>query len=162
MFRSLHLPESVNGRIYLHSMPGRYEPFSEACEAMAAEDISTVVSLTPDQEIRKKAPDFGRVLDAGTFPAERLSFPIGDYGTPSDRDAYLALIRDVVSRLAQGEKILIHCGAGIGRTGTLAIAVLMALGVHLEQATQRVWEAGSGPETEEQKDLLRWAQVQMG
>ena len=101
------------------------------------------------------------MLDAGTFPVERLSFPIGDYGTPSDQDAYLKLVRDIVRRLSQGQKILIHCGAGIGRTGTLAIAVLMALGTAYEQAAQRVLEAGSKPETDQQQDFLRRVEAQL-
>lgn len=162
LFRSLPLTDSIPGEIHLHSMPGRYEPFPQAREEMAAQGISTVVSLTSEDEIREKASDYGQAIDAGTFSIERISFPIGDYGTPSDRSGYLSLVRDLVDRLAQGEKILIHCGAGIGRTGTLAIAVLMALGMTYEQAARQVLEAGSRPETEAQQDFLRWVETQLG
>jgi len=58
--------------------------------------------------------------------------------------------------LRLGERVLIHCGAGIGRTGMLATCVLMHLGVSRCEATQAVTGAGAGPETIPQEGLVGW------
>ena len=42
-FRPVPLPGDVDGRLYLHSMLGRYEPFESAQKEIATREISTVV-----------------------------------------------------------------------------------------------------------------------
>ena len=61
---------------------------------------------------------------------------------------------DLAASLKKGDAILMHCGAGIGRTGTMATAVLMALGTAREAALRAVQAAGSHPETPSQRLLL--------
>jgi len=161
MFRSIEIPDTVHGKVYLHSMPGRNEPFHLAVEEINEKGISKVVSLASDQEIEEKSPDFARAIKAGTFVTNRISFPIEDFGIPSDRNAFLELSNDLAAAVKNGEKILIHCGAGIGRTGTLATSVLMSLGIDSQTAIQLVRAAGSEPETKDQGDLLNWVSAEL-
>ena len=161
MFRPVDLPDTVQGRLYLHSMPGRCETLDRAVQAIKDAAISMVVSLTSDLEIEEKSPDFARAIASGAFNANRMSFPIEDYSVPSDPNAFLDLSNDLARSLETGEKILIHCGAGIGRTGSLAECVLMSLGIDLTIADQLVREAGSGPETSDQRELLNWVSTQL-
>ena len=58
--------------------------------------------------------------------------------------------------LRAGESVLLHCAAGLGRTGTAAACVLKALGLETREALQRVREAGSNPQNAEQSGLVHW------
>ena len=55
------------------------------------------------------------------------SFPITDRDVPQKADA-LALAATLHHDISNGEHVVIHCRAGIGRTGMIASAVLMQAG----------------------------------
>lgn len=157
--RVVLLPKGVLGTLYLGSMPGRHEPFEEARAAIISKKIGRVVCLSPPDEILLKSPDYLPALERGV-PWIHVGHPVGDYGVPGDRAAFWALAQDIARALRVGENVLIHCGAGVGRTGTLAVAALLALGQTLSDADKAVKVAGSGPETGEQKELLGWMAAQ--
>src|SRR5437867_4111034 len=118
-------------------MPGRYESFEQTSAAITKESIDEVVSLASRDEIRKKSPEYHAAMVRGV-PWRQVEFPISDYGVPDDRMAFWTLAKDTATALRGGERILIHCGAGLGRTGTLAVAVLLALDQALSGATKIV------------------------
>jgi len=62
----------------------------------------------------------------------------------------------LLPRLEQGEGVLLHCGAGIGRAGTIAIAVLLAMGEPLDVARRTVADHRpmAGPEAGAQSELV--------
>ena len=150
MFRQVSLPREVPGRLFLHSMLGRYECFESARGEIELGGITYVVCLAPRDEIREKSPSYASALESGTLPWTHIEFSIPDYGVPQDEGTFLNLIRSIAHHLQKGERVLIHCGAGCGRTGTVAICVLMALGLGKDEAEERVKSAGSCPETSEQ------------
>jgi len=156
MFRPVVLSSDLSGSLYLHSMPGRYEPLSNSVFEIEEKEIDIVVSLNSLDEIREKSPAYANAIDENSLPFERLEFPIVDFGIPKDTVAFLNLAENLADRLQSGENLLIHCGAGIGRTGTLATSVLTILGNDLNESLEAVRTAGSDPETEEQMDLVRW------
>jgi len=160
MFRSVHLPPSLPGQLHLHSMPGRHETMAEIEAEMTAQSVAQVISLTGLAEIRAKSPAFAQAIAAG-FPWPRTEFPIEDFGVPADRAGFLALAQEMAGDLRRGDNLLVHCGAGIGRTGTLAACALICLGLDKAAALQAVHEAGAGPETDEQAELVRWVAVQL-
>ena len=55
------------------------------------------------------------------------AFPISDFGVPDDDDRFERSVLDAAQHLKASGHVLVHCGAGIGRTGMYAIAVLLAL-----------------------------------
>jgi len=162
VLRPVTLPDSVDGKLFLSRMPGRFEPLAEAEKALVASGIQHVVCLASEEEIKHKAPEYWAAIEEGRFLEAYIweQFPIPDFGVPEDKEGFLKLARSIADRLRSGQSVLIHCGAGIGRTGTLAISALIALGMELDEASKIVHAAGSGPETGEQKNLVRWVSEQ--
>lgn len=154
MFRALPLPDDTAGEVYLHSMPGRNEPLAEVSEAIRARGIMRVISLAPLEEIREKSPQYAQLIERGAHGWQQEIFPIEDFGVPIDEDAYLAFFQRLSRQVRAGEKILLHCAAGIGRTGMGAMTLLMCLGEDRESAIRAVRSVGSGPEDPRQFALL--------
>lgn len=82
-------------------------------------------------------------------------FPIDDLGLPpldDVRNQFEAVHR----RLLDGETVIVHCAAGIGRAGSFAVAVCMLSGMNLDEAMNHVrhHRPGAGPEVGEQRAVL--------
>lgn len=161
MFRPVILPLHVPGQLFLSAMPGRYGPFDEESQLIADFEIDLVVCLASLEEIRQKAPGYADAIvrDALAWPWRH--FPVEDYGVPDDPEAFLALAKDIARRLEAGEQVLIHCAAGIGRTGTLGALALMALGMGRGAALRAIEDAGGHPEVNAQKELIKWAEIRL-
>jgi protein-tyrosine phosphatase len=82
-------------------------------------------------------------------------FPIHDLSAPP-----LARVRpfidELVARVRAGERLIVHCGAGIGRAGTTAVAVCMVLGMTSDDALAhvRAHRPLAGPEAGTQRELI--------
>jgi protein-tyrosine phosphatase len=155
-FRPVELPAGVSGKLWLGSMPGRFETWN-AFEAQAARDeVALVVCLTPRDEIAELSPGYHAALTAGRMPFRWMSVPMRNFGVPQDPAAFRRHIGDITQSLRQGEAVLLHCAAGVGRTGSTAACVLKALGLPADQALQRVLDAGSNPQNAQQSGLVEW------
>lgn len=116
--------------------------------------IDTVVCLSQQHELVERYPDYIKWIIAAGEAA--IWHPIPDLHAPTVPDT-IHLADEILRRLDLGHKILIHCGAGIGRAGTIAAAVLIRRGVSLEDALNTVASCRpmGGPEAGAQSDLLR-------
>ena len=115
---------------------------------------SSVVCLTEIGELVDRYPEYVAWLNAAH--ADRaVWFPIPDLHAPQADDA-IALVVDVAARLERGDQVVIHCAAGFGRSGTLAVCVLIALGLDAAAALQLVAASRpmAGPEVGAQRDLV--------
>lgn len=154
-FRRIQLRDHCSGDLYLHSMPGRNEPLEKVWSALIALKIDRIICLAPDEELRRKSPSYASALTANTVPVDVHRFPITDFGAPDDEQDFMESVLETARHLQAGGIMLVHCGAGIGRTGMYATGVLMALGIAKKVARDLVSDAGAGPERPAQEDALR-------
>lgn len=150
ILRRVALPE-VAGALFLTAMPGRDAPPGEFLRAAEAARIGHVLCLAGAGELAQKSPDYAALLAAGDLPWAWRSHPIEDFGIPGDAAAFAASLGKIATLLHDGEHVVLHCAAGIGRTGTAAICLLRTLGLEAADAESRVAKAGSHPETPEQR-----------
>ena len=142
------------------SVRGRWERNLAADMRALEEEYETnvLVSLMEDHEYR--GYQIPELLERDKFgDIEILRFAIKDMGVPQEAESerFQAFVRDVVQRLEQGQNVVVHCRGGLGRTGTLAACVLVALGRHTaDEAIAAVREARKGTvQTREQEDFVR-------
>lgn len=157
MYRAVRLPEGITGRLYVGGMPGRYEAFKDAWRAIIDHGVTRVVCLVPPEELREKSPLYARAVDEARMPWVHESFPIEDFEAPTDREAFWAMARKAARLLNEGETLLVHCAAGIGRTGTFSVCVLLALGMAPAAARAAMRKVGSAPENAAQDAVVLWA-----
>lgn len=155
MLRQVNLPSNIGGVLFLSVMPGRYGSLEEDFKRMKSKGVTRIICLAPLDEVGKKSPDYYKALvdDKVPWPVEESLVP--DRGIPEDESSFLKTVLQVADWLRKGEKVVVHCGAGIGRTGMFAMCTLAALGISPEAAKQAVRAAGSGPETAKQNTFVR-------
>jgi protein-tyrosine phosphatase len=146
------LPTGHRGRLWLCGK--RFVgPDPEA--ALHQVGASTVVCLSEAAELADRYPDYVTWLQ--TSPPDRaLWYPIADLHAPDLLHAE-ELWAELRARLAADQGLLMHCGAGIGRAGTIATGLLMTLGVAPEAAVAHVGahRPMAGPEVGTQERLLQ-------
>jgi len=185
LFRQVDISDKSTSRIYLHSMPGLDEPMETFREEMWRCGITRIICLAPLSDIEDYSWSYAQAIKKNADTWKYDLFEIPDFGIPEDRELYLTFILKIADRIlhpslikpdvgddksrmdsqklpdimnlnGKQEHILIHCMAGVGRSGTFAVSLLIALGYPSEEAFKRVKKIGSGPENQKQKDLIEW------
>jgi protein-tyrosine phosphatase len=154
--RRVRLPAEVGGQLWLGSMPGRFEPWNVFQGQADRARLGVVVCLTPRPEMAELSPDYHAAIVRGRLPFRWLHVPMRNFGSPEDGPGFRRDIQAIADSVRAGDAVLLHCAAGIGRTGTAAACVLKALGLDAQEALQRVREAGSNPQNAEQSGLVDW------
>ncbi|PSR18145.1 protein phosphatase [filamentous cyanobacterium CCP3] len=82
--------------------------------------------------------------DAENLGIATESLPIVDDALPADLDQFTALVDRILASTAAGERVVVHCRGGGGRTGTVVAACLVKLGYRAEDAIAAVQNARVG------------------
>jgi protein-tyrosine phosphatase len=110
------LPLELPGRIYGGPMPfGDYDPEGEVLLEFRQKEISVIVLLAEEEECLRKT---GRNLQFFYMKKglQVIYLPTPDFDVPSRRDLESA-VRMTISQAQAGRNIVVHCHAGLGRTG---------------------------------------------
>jgi protein-tyrosine phosphatase len=156
MFRNVALPQEITGKLYLHSMPGRYEKLSRSFQEIRSLSIDQIISLVSFEETEQKSPFYAEAIKSNDMPCEYFAYPITDAGIPDDHHDFARFVEDAAGRLQENKRLLIHCSGGIGRTGTMACCILIAMGLSEDDAEAAVRKAVARPETVDQRSFVHW------
>ncbi|WP_157269417.1 protein-tyrosine phosphatase family protein [Azohydromonas aeria] len=154
ILRGVPLPPGVPGRLWLSAMPGRFEPFKTFLSEARRHHVGLVLCLAPLDELAVLSPAYRTAVTQGTLPFRWLNLPMRNYGLPPDLPDFHDGIAQAAGALRAGDAVLLHCAAGLGRTGSAAACLLKSLGLPTEEALQRVRDAGSNPQTAQQTGLV--------
>ncbi len=146
-FRPLPLPDDIPGRLWLQSMPGRREPWSAFLDEARLNRLDMLVCLNPLEEVAELSPAYHKAVAQGRMPFRWLHVPMRDFGLAADAAAFRQGVEQVAQGLRMGDRALLHCAAGMGRTGTMAACVLKCLGMPAAEALAAVSAAGSNPQS---------------
>ncbi|WCL50282.1 isochorismatase family protein [Leptospira sp. GIMC2001] len=146
------------GKIGLTILPGRKDRnrnLSDDLNVLKEEGIKKVYSLITEDEYREYGvPNLKWGYEEAGLSF--LSFPILDQGIPA-REDLPKIIDDIDQELQSGNNVLVHCVGGLGRSGTIAAAYLIAKsGIGAEDAIRTVRQHRSerAVESKEQINFL--------
>lgn len=126
------------GEIGLSRMPGR--------SGRLADDVAVVTAWSPGIVVTLTQPHELTAHGAGALPQMLASagighrqFPIVDFGIPAAGDAGWAELAPVLqATLDQGGRVLLHCMGGCGRSGMIALRLMVERGEAAESALTRL------------------------
>jgi len=143
----------LGGRIGICPLPGRGGDLAGDLEAIARWQPALVVSMTEATEMA--------ALGVADLPARLAQagvawrhFPIIDFGTPAPEalPAWSLLSAELHAALDRGEGVLLHCRGGLGRSGMIALRLMVERGEQPETALARLRQIRPGAvETGEQQ-----------
>jgi predicted protein tyrosine phosphatase len=154
--RPVQLPPDVPGKLWLSSMPGRFEAWPAFLAAAQRSRLALVVCLTQRDEMCELSPEYHAAATSGSLPFRWMNVPVPNFGVPQDKAGFRREIQEIAAALRRGDPVLLHCAAGMGRTGSAAACVLKALGLATQDALERVRVAGSNPQNALQSGLVEW------
>jgi len=152
MMRTVYWIDALPGHLGIMPHPPGGEALADAIASLRRSGVALLVSLLAREEIvALDLLDEEALCAAGGIDYRWL--PIGDWGVPALREDAVIVMRNVLGMLCEGRSVVLHCHQGIGRSGMIAAAVLIAGGLAADDAFGRLSSARGHtvPETPEQR-----------
>ncbi len=132
-----HVQAIGRGSLSVMAKPAGCIPLSEQFLAMAQSGVNRVVCLLECDE----AQQLGLVdeqLETEQAGMEFVSYPIQDMSLPVSVHDYLNFTKRLVDEAEDGIHTVVHCRAGIGRTGMIAAGMLLHCGYNALNALEHI------------------------
>lgn len=144
------------GKLAISARPRGGDWLEDEIAGWRRSGVDAIVSLLTPQENEDL-----QLSEESTFSQARglefVALPIEDRDVPSSWDEASRVIAKVSEMLRQGRNVAVHCRQGIGRSGTIAAALLIREGSAPDDALKVISEARElpVPETPEQLTWVR-------
>jgi protein-tyrosine phosphatase len=142
---------SLPGRLGLTCVPGLWSNGRDLdSDVRLREDLGAIagvhgakvlVTLLEPVEIAEVGDLRREALRAGLA---WIHFPVADMRVPTDAGAARKLVARILRALERGDHVVVHCWGGLGRSGTIAAACLVARGAEPQKAIATVRAARPG------------------
>lgn len=158
-YPAVHIPIPERpGVLLVGRMPGWPEPEHMPGElrAIRAAGVDRVICFVPRRDLPSlyHLPDYATEC-ARLFGEGHRFVEVMDYEAPGRVSEFTRSIAEVDRWLQEGRKILLHCGAGCGRTGMFVACLFCRLGMDPIEAIRLYRRRrGCGPETPEQEAFV--------
>ncbi|MBD3420212.1 MAG: hypothetical protein GF398_08870 [Chitinivibrionales bacterium] len=147
------VPLDVKGKLFTSPMPfGAYDRGNRLLKIYKRKNIDHVFMLVTKEELKKKAKrNVKKSYVRNNMTYSQYAFK--DFQAPS-----LPVLADLVAEARlrlQNQNVVVHCHAGVGRTGVAVCCIVSALErVDAQRALDRVKQHVSINMTAEQKNLV--------
>jgi len=134
-------------------VPGEF--IKEEFAGIANEGINQIVSLLEKHEEYSVGLSEEQFLTV-KYGMKFTSFPIKDMSLPDSLRSYCHFTRETYKQVAEGTNTVVHCRAGIGRTGIVTAGILLHAGFEPEEAFDLISRKRgiTVPDTDEQRDWV--------
>jgi len=145
------------GRIATAARPRAGDWLEDELRSWKGEGANVVVSLLErDETVELELGGEAAVCQALGLTFINMGVP--DMGVPIEMGETRRLVSDLAARVRRGEALVVHCRGGLGRSSTIAAAILKHLGISPHDAFERISKARGFrvPETPEQ---IAWVEA---
>ena len=124
----------------------------EYLDFLEERDIKTIVVLLTNRQLQQYY-DFDLLELYKSKGYKVIHYPIVDFSTPKDFPSFNRLMKEIAQEIKSGN-ILVHCSAGLGRTGLVASGFAIYAGYKYDDAIRLVRKVRIG--CVETKEQVRW------
>ncbi len=144
-----------SGFLAVMAKPVAGEWIDDEFAGLHAAGLRQVVSLLEEHEAYELGLSEEKAL-CEKHDLDFVSYPIPDRGLPPTISSFADLTKAIYHNSAGGQSTVIHCRAGIGRTGLVAAGVLLHAAFDVDDAFQHISKRRGVevPDTEQQREWL--------
>lgn len=143
------------GSLAILSRPRGFDGLPDDVAALKKQGVDIVVSALTSTEMVELGLELEEE-ECSRHGIKFISHPIRDRQVPDRNSTMDDLVEKLTTKIDSGLSIVIHCRAGIGRSGLIAAGVLIANGFEVDQAIDTISRSRGCriPDTPEQVEWL--------